>query len=382
MILSDLSIKRPVVCVVASIFILLVGGLMFKRLPVREYPDIDSPIVSVGASYPGASAEVMESKVTEPLEKELSSIDGIRTLRSSSAEQSTSITIEFNTGKNVDEAANDVRDRVSRVRGRLPQDIDEPQVTKADADSTPIITLSFFSDRYSRLELTELVDRLAVQRIQTISGVGAVNIRGPRYAMRLWVNPDQLAAYNLTVSDVASALEQQNIDVPSGRIESLSREFPVRLEGTMVSPVEFENLVLANRDGYQVKFSDVGRVELGAADYRNDAFFNGRSAVSISVQRQSKSNLLSVANDVKALLPSIQRDMPDGITVAVSYDTSVFVDRSIKEVYFTLFEAAGLVVLMIFVFLRDWRATLIPLLAIPISIIGTFAVMSWLGFTL
>ncbi|MDB6127209.1 MAG: multidrug transporter AcrB [Verrucomicrobia bacterium] len=382
MILSDLSIKRPVVCVVASLFIVLVGGLMFKRLPVREYPNIDSPIVSVGASYPGASAEVMESKVSEPLEKELSSIDGIRTLRSSSSEQSTNITIEFNTGKNIDEAANDVRDRVSRVRSRLPQDMDEPQVTKADADSTPIITLSFFSDKYSRLELTEMVDRLAVQRIQTVSGVGAVTIRGPRYAMRLWVNPDQLAAYNLTVSDVATALQQQNIDSPSGRIESLSREFPVRLEGTMNSPLEFENLVLATRDGYQVKFSDIGRVELGAADYRNDAFFRGQSAVSVAVQRQSQSNLLSVANGVKALIPLIQRDMPDGVTVEVSYDTSVFVDRSIREVYFTLLEAAALVILMIFVFLRDWRATLIPLLAIPISIIGTFAVMSWLGFTL
>ena len=382
MILSDLSIKRPVVCVVASIFIVLVGGIMFSRLPVREYPNTDSPIVSVSAGYAGASAEVMESKVTGPLEKELSSIDGIRTLRSSSAEQSTNITIEFDQAKNIDEAANDVRDRVSRVRSRLPQDMSEPQITKADADSSPIITISFFSDRYSRLELTEMVDRLAVQRIQTVPGVGAVNIRGPRYAMRLWVNPDQLAAYNLTVTDVANALQQQNIDSPSGRIESLSREFPVRLEGTMNSPLDFENLVLATRDGYQVKFGDIGRVELGAADYRNESYSRGRSAVSVAVQRQSQSNLLSVANQVKALIPTIQRDMPDGVTVEVSFDTSVFVDRSIREVYFTLFEAAALVVLMIFLFLRDWRATLIPLLAIPISLIGTFAVMSWLGFTL
>ncbi len=382
MILSDLSIKRPVVCVVASIFIVLVGGLLFLRLPVREYPNIDSPIVSVEVSYPGASAEVMESKVTEPLEKELSSIDGIRTLRSASAEQRTNITLEFNTDKNIDEAANDVRDRVSRVRSKLPENMNEPQVTKADADSSPIISVSFYSDRYSRLELTEMVDRLAVQRIQTVPGVGAVNVRGPRYAMRLWVDPDRLAAYNLTVSDVASALQQQNIDVPSGRIESLSREFPVRLEGTMTTPVEFENLVLATRAGYQVKFGDIGRVELGAADYRNDAFFRGRSSVSVSVQRQSQSNLLAVANEVKALLPHIRRDMPEGVQVEVSYDTSVFVDRSIREVYVTLVEAALLVILMIFLFLRDWRATLIPLLAIPISIIGTFAVMSWLGFTL
>ncbi len=382
MLLSDLSIKRPVVCVVASIFIVLVGALMFVRLPVREYPNIDSPIVSVETTYPGASAEVMESKVTEPLEKELSSIDGIRTLRSSSAEQRTNITIEFNTDKDIDEAANDVRDRVSRVRSRLPENINEPQVTKADADSSPIISVSFFSDRYSRLELTEMVDRLAVQRIQTVPGVGAVNIRGPRYAMRLWIDPDRLAAYNLTVTDVATALQQQNIDAPSGRIESLSREFPVRLEGTMLTPVEFEELVLATRGGYQVKFKDIGRVELGAADYRNDAFFRGRSSVSVAVQRQSQSNLLAVANQVKAMLPTIRRDMPEGVQVEVSFDTSVFVERSIKEVYFTLGEAAVLVILMIFLFLRDWRATLIPLLAIPISVIGTFAVMNWLGFTL
>ncbi|MSU69627.1 MAG: efflux RND transporter permease subunit [Opitutaceae bacterium] len=382
MILSDLSIKRPVVCVVASIFIVLVGTLMFLRLPVREYPNTDSPIVSVGASYAGASAGVMEAKVTEPLEKEISSIDGIRTLRSWSSEQSSFIAIEFVPSKNIDEAANDVRDRVSRARSRLPRNITEPIVTKDDSDSPPIITMSFYSDRYSRLELTEMVDRLAVQRIQTIAGVGGVSLRGPRYAMRLWVNPDQLAAYNLTVTDVASALQQQNINVPSGRIESLSREFPVQLEGTISSPMEFENLVLATREGYQVKFGDIGRVELGAADYRNDAFFKGRSTVSVQVQRQSQSNLLDVAKQVKLFLPLIQRDLPEGVFVEVSYDTSVFVERSIREVYHTLFQAAALVILMIFLFLRDWRATVIPLLAIPISIVGTFAVMNWLGFTL
>jgi len=382
MILSDLSIKRPVVCIVASTFVVLVGLLMFRRLPVREYPNIDTPIVSVGVSYAGASAEVMATKVAQPLEKEISSIDGIRTLRSSSSEQYTGITIEFNADKNIDEAANDVRDRVARARAQLPVDVSEPQVRKADNDAAPIMTISFQSDRYTRLELTEMVDRLAVQRIQTVPGVGIITLRGLRYAMRLWVNPDQLAAYNLTVNDVSSALQQQNIDLPSGRIESRSREFPVRLEGTLSSPLDFENLVLATRGGYQVKFGDIGRVELGAEDYRNDAFANGKSTVSVQVQRQSQSNLLEVARRVKALLPLIQRDMPEGVTAQVSYDTSVFVDRSIHEVYWTLLEAAGLVVVMIFLFLRDWRATFIPLLAIPISIIGTFAIMSWLGFTL
>ncbi|MEO5960038.1 MAG: efflux RND transporter permease subunit, partial [Opitutaceae bacterium] len=227
-----------------------------------------------------------------------------------------------------------------------------------------------------------LVDKLAVQRLQTIPGVASVELRGQRYAMRLWVDATRLAAYNLTVSDLERALRQQNVDLPSGRIESTSREFPVRLKGRMDQPRDYENLILANRDGYQVKFSDIGRVELGPAEYRTFTYFNGRPAVSVSVLRQSNSNLLEVASGVKALIPLLQVDMPPGVKIDIANDNSVFVSRSVKEVYKTLWEAAVLVILMIFLFLRDWRATLIPLLAIPVSIIGTFAVMSWLGFTI
>lgn len=381
MILSDTSIKRPVICLVASILIVLIGAISFQRLPVREYPSTDTPTISIDTFYPGASAEVVETKVTEVIEKEVSAIDGLQIIRSSSSEQRSRITLEFNVERNMDEAANDVRDKVARVRGRLPQEVNESYIAKADSDGDHVISLSFRSDVHSRLELTELVERLAVQRLQTIPGVANLELRGERYAMRLWVDATRLAAYNLTVSDLERALRQQNVDLPSGRIESLAREFPVRLRGRLDNPHEFENLILANREGYQVKFSDIGRVELGPSDYRNATYVRGEHAVSISVYRQSQSNLLDVANAVKALIPVLQAEMPEGVRVMVSSDYSVFVDRSVREVYQTLWEAAVLVILMIFLFLRDWRATLVPLVAIPVSIIGTFAVMYWLGFT-
>ncbi len=382
MVLSDVSIRRPVVALVASIIIVLVGLLSFARLPVREYPLIDSPIVTVDTSYRGASAEVVEAKVTEPLEREIASIDGIRVIRSDSQEESSRITVEFNLGRSVDDAANDVRDRVSRARGRLPDEIEEPQVTKADADSSPVITLTFYSDRYSRLEVREMVERIALQRLQTIPGVGSVGVRGPRYAMRLWVDSDRLAAHSLTISDVENALRQQNIEIPGGRIESSSREFPVRIEGRMTQVSEFENLVLATRGSHQVKFSDVGRVELGAEEYRSESYFKGQPTVGVQVLRQAQANVLDVANGVKEMIPSLEKDLPDGVSVSVGFDSSVFVDRSVKEVYKTLWEASILVVLMIFLFLRDWRATLVPLVAIPVSIIGAFVVMSWMNFTI
>jgi multidrug efflux pump len=382
MIFSDISIKRPVVGLVASILVVLIGLLSFGRLPVREYPLIDSPVVTVQTSYRGASAEVVESRITEPLEKEVAAIDGIRIIRSESQEEDSRITIEFNLDRNIDQAASDVRDRVARARGRLPNEIDEPRVSKADADSSPVLSLAFNSPKYSRLELVEMVERIALQRIQTIPGVGSVNIRGPRYAMRLWIDSDRLAAYGLTVGDVENALRQQNVEIPSGRIESASREFPVRLEGRMQNAADFEDLVLATRGNYQVKFADVGRVELGAEEYRSETYFNGRPTVGVQVLRQSNANLLDVANGVKAMIPVIKADLPPEVDVNIAFDSSVFVERSVHEVYKTLWEASVLVVLMIFLFLRDWRATLVPLVAIPVSIIGSFAIMSWMNFSI
>ncbi len=382
MILSDISIRRPVICLVASILIIIIGFLAFWDLPVREYPSIDSPVISVEAGYDGASAEVVESKITEPLEKEIASIEGIRVIRSTSSEEYSYISVEFDLTRNIDEAANDVRDRVSRAQGRLPPEVDNVRVSKTEADSSPILSVSFNSERHTRSELYEIVERIALQRMQTVPGVGAVNIRGPRYAMRLWVNADKLAAYNLTVTDIERALRQQNVEIPGGRIESLSREFPIKVQGNMAEAVEYQNLVLATVGDYQVKFGDVGRVELGQADYRGESYFKGRPTVGVQVQRQAQSNLLDVANGIKALLPLIQAEMPEGVNVEIGYDTSVFVDRSVREVYKTLWEASVLVILMIFLFLRDWRATLIPLVAIPVSLVGSFAVMNWMGFSL
>jgi len=379
MLLSDVSIKRPVVCLVGMIIIVLVGIMSYADLPIREYPEVDRPVISIQTGYPGASAEVVESKISEVIEKQVSSIDGLVLIRSQSFEQNSMITLEFNVSKDIDEAANDVRDKVSRIR--FPQEVNTPRIAKSDPDAQAIIELAFNSDRHTRLELTEMVERYAVQRIQTVPGVASVTVNGDRFAMRLWVDPDKLAAYGLTATDVSRALSQQNVDLPSGRIESMSREFPVRLEGRMNEPFQFEDLVLARRGSYLVKFSDIGRVELGAANYRSFTYYNGRPTVSIEVQRQTISNLVDVANGVKALIPQIQTDLPEGVRIDVASDASLFVERSVAEVRRTLLEAAVLVILMIFLFLRDWRVTLIPLLAIPVSLIGTFAVMKWLGFS-
>lgn len=380
--LSDVAIRRPVVAIVLSLVIVVVGLLSFRSLPVREYPDIDSPVVSVSTTYRGASAEVVETQITDPLEEQLSTIDGVRLMRSDSTEERSSITLEFMLGRDVDSAANDVRDRVSRAQGELPDEVRPPEVSKADADNEPILVLSFNSTRFSRLELADLADRVAVQRLQVIPGVAQVDLRGPRYAMRLWVDSDRLAAQALTVADVERALRAQNVDVPSGRIESVTREFPVRLDGRLAEASDYENLVLAVRNGHQVKFRDVGRVELGADNYRTDNRFKGRNTIGLRILRQSQSNLLEVAAAVKSAIPEIRQNLPEGVSVDIAYDTSVFVERSVQEVYETLLIAGLLVVLTIFVFLRDWRATLVPLFAIPVSVIGAFAAMSWLGFSI
>ncbi len=378
--ISDLSVRRPVICTVGALLLVIVGLLRFSELPIREYPQVDRPIVSVQTAYTGASAQVVESKITEPLEKEVSAIEGIRLIRSNSNDEDSRIIIEFNLDRDVDQAANDVRDRVSRVV--LPQGVDPPRVTKADPDQSPVMTLSFNSEVYSRLEIVEMVERFVVPRIQTVPGVGSVRIDGPRFAMRLWIDSDRLAAYGLTVADVENALRLQNVEVPSGRIESSAREFPVRLLGNMSETADFENLVLKSSGHYQVKFGDIGRVELGAEDYRSETFFKGNPSVGVRVLRQSQANLLELIAGVKKLIPAFREDMPAGINVQVSKDDSVYVERSVQAVYKTLYEAMALVVLMIFLFLRNWRATLVPLIAIPVSIIGSVAIFAALGFSI
>lgn len=382
MLLSDVSIKRPVVCIVLALLIVIVGGLAFSRLPVREYPNIESPVVSVDANYSGAAAEVIETQITDPIEEQLSTIDGVKQMTSTSSAGRSRISLEFDLRRDTDEAANDVRDKIGRVVDRLPAEVDPPEVEKADADSDPVMTISMNSDRFTRLELAEMARRTVAQRLQTVPGVSRVGLRGPEFAMRLWVDTDRLAAYQLTIADVERALRQQNVDVPSGRIESMTREFGMRLEGRMNNVIDYENLILATRGDTQVKFSDVGRAELGSNDYRIEAFYNGRTTIGLQIEKQSQANLISVASEVKTLIPEIRRNLPEGVNLEIAYDTSSFVERSVEEVYDSLYIACALVVLTIFMFLRDWRATVIPLIAIPVSIIGSFAVMQWMGFSL
>lgn len=383
MILSDTAIKRPVLTTVGALIVIIIGALSFNRMPVREYPDTDVPTVSITTTYRGASAEVVESRVTEPLEEQIAAIDGIRVIRSSSQEQVSRITVEFILSRNPDEAANDVRDRVARARSRLPDEVDEPVVAKEDADATPVMWLTFSSDRHERNELTDIVDRTAKQRVQTVEGVGNIIIGGERrFALRVWLDPEKLASYGLTATDVESALEQQNVDVPGGRIESFAKEFTVRPQGRLESADAFERMIIATRGDSQILLKDVGRAELGADDYRTKTYFNNRPTVGLGIVRQSKSNLLEVVEGVKALIPAIESELPEGITVQIGFDSSDFVQRSINEVMVTIGVAFTLVVCVIFLFLRDWRAVIIPVTAIPISIVGTFALMAVLGFSI
>ncbi|SHI76002.1 multidrug efflux pump [Rubritalea squalenifaciens DSM 18772] len=385
MVLSDISIRRPVVALVISIVIILLGVLSFKSLPVREYPNTDAPVVSVTTVLQGADAATVESTITEPLEEQISTIDGIKLLKSESREQVSQITIEFNLDRDVDEAANDVRDKVSRARGRLPDEIDEPQVSKQEADASPIIWFSVNSDQRSLLELSDLADRIIKQRMQTVPGVGNIIIGGEkRFAMRVWLSAEKLAAYDLTSNDITAALRNQNVDIPGGRTEALTREFTVRIEGDMKSASEFNKLIVAHRNGQPVFLEDIGRAELGSEDYRTRTFFNGSPTVGIGIVRQSQANLLEVAEGVKKEAETITQAglLPPDVNLELAYDSSIFVQRSVDEVYVTLAQAVGLVVLVIFLFLRDWRATIIPLVTIPVSLIGTFAIMAALGFTI
>jgi multidrug efflux pump len=381
--LSDMSIRRPVLASMLSLALVLFGVIGYTQLSVREYPDVDPPIISVSTFLPGANPQVVESAVTDPLEDELSTVPGVRTLTSSSGEEQSNITLEFTLDRDVDDAAQDVRDRVSRVRGRLPQDIEEPVIAKQEADAQPFFWLAMGGDNYDLLRLSDIADRVVKTRLQSLPGVGRVFIAGERrYSMRVWLSAAELSARNLTVQDVEQAIRSRNVEIPAGRIESNRREFSVRSLGELKTPAEFSELVVSSVQGQPVKLKDLGRVELGPEDDRSSFRYKGTPAVALGVVRQSKANLIEVAQAIRDALPSIQRDLPAGVRLEVGFDTSVFVRRSISEAEETLIVAGILVVLIIFVFLRNLRATIIPALAIPASIIATFAVMYFLGFSI
>ncbi len=381
--LSDVSIRRPVLASMLSVGLVVFGIIGYTRLPVRDYPDIDPPIISVTTVLPGADPQVVESAVTDVLEEELSTVAGLRTLTSSSGEQLSNITLEFTLDKNVDVVSQDVRDKVSRVRGRLPRDIEEPVVAKQEADAQPFYWMALSGANYDLLQLSDIADRRVKARLQSLSGVGSAQIFGERrFSMRVWLSASELAARGLTVQDVESAIQSRNVEVPAGRIESDRREFSVRSLGELKTPLEFEDLVVADQGGQPVRLKDLGRVELGAQDERSVLRFKGNAAVAIGVVRQSKANLIQVAREIRSELPAIQASLPPGVAIETAFDGSEFVTRSISEAQDTLLIAAVLVIIIIFVFLRNLRATIIPGLAIPTSIVATFAVMYFLGFSI
>ncbi|MGH8645578.1 MAG: efflux RND transporter permease subunit, partial [Gammaproteobacteria bacterium] len=382
MVLSEVSIRRPVLATVMSLMLVLLGVLAYQRLPVREYPDIDAPVVSVRTVYTGASAEVVESQVTRPLEDTLSGIEGIKTMKSVSREEVSQITVDFNLERDADAAAADVRDRVSRARGQLPEEIEEPVIAKVDADAQAIIWLAFRSDRHGPLEITDYADRFVQDRLQALPGVASVIIGGERrYAMRLWLDRERSAAYALTVQDVEEALRRRNVEIPGGRIESRWREFTVLAETDLRSPEEFDALVIQQVNGYPVKLRDIGRAELGAKDERNIVRVNGQPAVGLGVVKQSAANTLAVGRAVKTLLPEIQTTLPEGMRLQIAFDASLFIEKSIIEVYETLGVALALVLAVTFLFLRSLRATVIPSVTIPVSLIGAFIFLLVLGFS-
>ncbi|AXS41654.1 efflux RND transporter permease subunit [Breoghania sp. L-A4] len=383
MTILEFFVRRPVFATVVSLMLLLLGFVSFDRLTLREYPNIDAPVVSVRTDYPGASAQIIESQVTQVLEGSIAGIGGVEVLESRSRPESSRITVRFLLSVDPEVAASDVRDRVSRVRGRLPAEVSEPVIAKVEADAQSIIFVALTSDRATPIEVSDYADRYIRDRLQNMPGVAEVRIFGERrYAMRIWIDRTRLAAYDLTVQDVETALRQQNVEVPSGRIESLDREFTVLSRSGLSTTAQFERIVLKDASGFSVRIGDVARVEIGPEDERRSTRFNGDNAVILGINKQATANPLEVSDALNAVMPDIRRDLPAGMNAQIAYDKSIFIERSIQAVFTTIAEAVVLVVLVIFFFLRSIRATLIPLVTIPVSLIGACTVMYALGFSI
>jgi multidrug efflux pump len=381
--LSSLSIRRPVLSMVMTIIILLFGFIGMNYLGVREFPNIDRPIVSVSTSYVGANADVIETQITEPLEQAINGIPGINTLSSSSRDGSSRITVEFDLNVDLETAANDVRDKVAAARRQLPSDAEPPVVTKADADSEPILFINIMSDKRSLIDLSDIAENVFKERIQTVPGVSSVAVWGSkRPAMRLWMDPAKLAAYELTPIDVRNALNRENIELPSGRIEGLMTELTVKTVGRLVTPDDFNNLILKQTGDKVVRFKDIGRAEIGPENERTALLRDGYPSVGNAVIPQPGSNHIEIVDQVYQRLEQIQKDLPADIKVDIGFDLTTYIRKSITEVKETIFLAFILVVLIIFLFLRDWRTTFIPVIAIPVSLIGVFFVIYIAGYTI
>ena len=381
--ISELSIRRPVLATVLTIIILLFGLIGYTTLGVREYPSVDNPIISVTCSYPGANAEVIENQITEPLEQNINGIPGIRSLSSTSQQGQCRITVEFELSVDLETAANDVRDKVSRAQRYLPRDCDPPTVSKADADASPILMLAIQSHTRSLLELSEIADLTVKEQLQTIPDVSSVSIWGEkRYSMRLWLDPVKMAGYSITPVDVKNAIDKQNLELPSGSIEGNTVELTLRTMGQMHTAKEFNNIILKEQNGQVVRFSDIGYAELGPADLKSYMKMNGVPMVGVVVIPQPGANHIDIADAVYERMEQMKKDLPDDVEYTYGFDNTRFIRASIAEVESTVYEAFALVIIIIFLFLRDWRVTLIPCIVIPVSLIGAFFVMYIAGFSI
>lgn len=384
MLLSDLSVKRPVFATVVNLLLLTFGIVAFFMLSLRQYPDIDPPIVSVSTNYPGASAEIVESKITQILESRISGIEGIKNVTSQSRNGRSQITIEFNTSRNIEAASNDVRERVSRALNNLPEQAEPPEVFKANDDEDVIAWFVLNSETMNTLELTDYANRYIVDRFAVVDGVARVRLGGSRnYSMKVWLDKDAMAARNITVADIERVLRSENVELPAGEVKSTDREFTVRIARAYRTPEQYQALVIGKgEDGYLIRLGDVTKVELAAEDEENAFRGNGRNMLGLGIIKQSKANTLTVVENARAEMARIRDVLPPGTTIEDSYDSSVFIAKSIDEVYNTLGIAIALVVLVIYLFLGNVRATLVPAVTVPVALVSTFTVLLMLGFSI
>lgn len=381
--ITDICIRRPVFAIVLNIMLMLLGVIAYKRLPVREYPKISEPIVTVSTTYSGANAEIVESQITKPLEDALAGIEGVETITSISRQELSQISIRFKLSRDPDNAAADVRDRVSRTRGNIPKDAQEPIISKVEADAYPILYLAFFSNRHSQMELTDFADRHVKDLLQNLNGVANVEVIGERrIAMRIWLQPQEMNAFSITTQDIIDALVSQNVQIPAGLIDSASSEFTILSKTNLATPEEFNNIIIKQKGDALIRLKDIGNAVIAPADNNTNIRFNGQEAIALGIIKQAIANPLEVSKEVTALLPQIRERLPPGMQIDLAYDSAVFIEHSINAVYHALLEAFVLVILVIFLFLRNIRSTLIPVITIPISLIGTFMIMYLFNFSI
>ncbi|MFL6620111.1 MAG: efflux RND transporter permease subunit, partial [Povalibacter sp.] len=381
--ISETSVRRPVLAIVISLLLIIFGLVSLQRLAVREYPDVDRPVVSITTDYSGASAQVIETKITQVIEDSIAGIEGILKIESDSEDERSQIRIEFDVSRDIDAAANDVRDRVARVLGNLPEEADPPEVIKADASADPVMFIGFSATNMSMLEVTDYAERNLIDRLSTVPGVARVSIGGGRrYAMRLWVDRQALAARQLTVADIEDALRRENVELPAGRLESRTREFSLRTLVGLENEENFRNLVIARGDdGHLIRLGEVANVQLAAESDRNYTRFNGKTGVALTIEAQSKGNTLDIVRGVRAEIERLRPTLPKGASLDVSVDNAIAIEAALKEVVIAIVFALISVLTIIYAFLGSLRATLIPAVTIPVSIIASFTVMYALGYS-